>query len=71
MTGAEQALLIDKNFVCQQVTFGIYDDKQSFSTIAEPIEEAIDETAFISESEDELTSDEDAYDQSDEAEGDG
>jgi hypothetical protein len=70
-TGTDQALLIDKNFVCQQVTFGIYDDKQSFSTITKPMEEAIDESAFLSESEDALTSDEDAYDQSDEAEDDG
>ena len=65
-SGAEQALLIDKNFVCQQVAFGIYDDKQSFATITEPIEEVIDETALISEDEIE---EEDALDETSEGEG--
>lgn len=44
-TGAEP-LLIDKNYVCQQASFGIADDRASIAAIAAPVDEALHEDDF-------------------------
>lgn len=45
----DEPVLIDKNFVCQQVSFGIPDDRASIAAIADPLEEALHEEDFDSE----------------------
>jgi hypothetical protein len=42
-------LTIDKDFVSQNVSFGIFDDPGSFAQLTEPDDEAIDETDFEDE----------------------
>jgi hypothetical protein len=57
----DEPVLIDKNYVCQQASFGIPDDRATIAAIAAPAEEALHEDDF--DTEDDIDVPQDANDE--------